>query len=42
MEGDHIIIAPPYDVDAAEVDDIINKVVDLINTFFAEYMPATP
>ncbi|KAJ4360515.1 uncharacterized protein N0V89_001080 [Didymosphaeria variabile] len=40
-DGDHIIIAPPYDVDEAEVDSIVNRVGDLIEDFFKEHKPIT-
>ncbi|KAL5375836.1 hypothetical protein DPSP01_010941 [Paraphaeosphaeria sporulosa] len=40
-EGDHIIIAPPYDVDADEIDLIVNVVGNLIENFFEEFKPTT-
>lgn len=40
-EGDHIMIMPPYDVDAAEIDEIVNLVGDLIETYFDSFTPAT-
>ncbi|KAL5396290.1 hypothetical protein PMIN06_006190 [Paraphaeosphaeria minitans] len=40
LEGDHIIIAPPYDVDADEVDYIVSLVGNLIEHFFEELEPS--
>jgi adenosylmethionine-8-amino-7-oxononanoate aminotransferase len=35
VSGDHVIIAPPYNVTEAEIDDMVERTGDAIEGFFA-------
>ena len=37
FRGDHIILAPAYNITNAEVDLIVDRVTQLVETFFDDY-----
>lgn len=40
-KGEHIIVAPPYNITDAEVDLIVERMGKLVEDFFASFVPST-